>query len=244
MTTGVDFRQAEELLLESEFVECRPLWYSSNYVYLARLCASGGRPFAAVYKPRRGENPLWDFPDGTLYRREVAAYRLSQLLGWTFIPPTVVREGPEGVGALQIFVDHDQSSHFFQQREDPALVPQLQRMAVFDFVANNADRKGGHCLLDEQGRIWGIDHGLCFHYQYKMRTVMWDWAEQPIPDQWLSDIRAAGAALDSDDECARALLELLDDVEAAALLGRVEALLETRSFPKPGPHRSHPWPLV
>jgi uncharacterized repeat protein (TIGR03843 family) len=244
VTGNVDFREAERMLLEADFADCRPLWYSSNYVYLAQMCAPGDQVFGAVYKPRRGESPLWDFPDGTLYRREVAAYRLSQLLGWPFIPPTVVRKGPEGVGALQVFIKHDQSSHFFEQRQQAELVPQLQRMAVFDYVANNADRKGGHCLLDESGRVWGIDHGLCFHQQYKMRTVMWDWAEAPIPGDWLAEVEAAGTTLDSGDGAAAPLLELLDPMEVAAMLGRIETLLQDRHFPRPGPHRSHPWPLV
>lgn len=244
MGDGLEFAEAERLLLEGEFQDCRTLWYSSNYVYVAQLCGPGGEQFAAVYKPLRGESPLWDFPGG-LYRREVAAYRLANLLGWPFIPPTVVRqEGPEGVGSLQLFVRHDQESHFFTQRETPELVPQLQRMAVFDYVANNADRKGGHCLLDESGRIWGIDHGLCFHYQYKMRTVIWDWAEAAIAEEWLRDVEAAGRALEAEDERAKPLLELLEPEEVGALLGRAEQLLRDRVFPVPGPHRSYPWPLV
>jgi hypothetical protein len=213
-------------------------------VYLAHLCAPGGEAFAAVYKPRRGENPLWDFPEGTLYRREVAAYRLSQLIGWPFVPPTVAREGPEGVGSLQVYINHDRDSHFFEQRGRPEFVPQLQRMVVFDYVANNADRKGGHCLLDENGRIWGIDHGLCFHYQYKLRTVMWDWADEAVDDAWLGEVEAAGHAIDQEAPEALPLLEMLEPEEAAALLGRIEQLLTRRTFPQPGPHRSYPWPLV
>jgi uncharacterized repeat protein (TIGR03843 family) len=238
------FEEAEELLLTADFEDCRPLWYSSNYVYLARLRAGDGQAFGAVYKPRRGESPLWDFPAGTLYQREAAAYQLSRLLEWPFVPPTVVRDGPEGVGSLQLFIQHDQRSHFFEQRDDPELVPQLQRMAVFDFVANNADRKGGHCLLDEDRRIWGIDHGLCFHEQYKMRTVMWDWAEQPIAEEWLADLRrlrqrflGPGAEVD-------AFSKLLSAAELRAMLRRVGQLLERPLFPTPGPHRSYPWPLV
>jgi uncharacterized repeat protein (TIGR03843 family) len=244
MTASVDFSEAERMLLEADFADCRPLWYSSNYVYLAQMCGPDSRVFAAVYKPRRGESPLWDFPDGTLYRREVAAYRLSQLLGWPMVPPTVIREGPEGIGALQLFIKHDQSSHFFEQRRDPALIPQLQRMAVFDYVANNADRKGGHCLIDDAGRIWGIDHGLCFHYQYKMRTVIWDWAEEPVPEEWLAAVEAAGMAVSGGAGAAAPVLELLAADEVTAMLRRIDTLLADRRFPKPGPHRSHPWPLV
>ena len=146
------FADAEAFLTAAEFEDCRPLWHSSNYVFLGQLTAADGKQGTAVYKPRRGESPLWDFPPGTLFRREAAAYRLSRLLGWDFIPPTVIRDGPQGIGSVQAFIRHDPNSHFFVQRDDPALVPQLQRMAVFDFIANNADRKGGHCLLDEDGR--------------------------------------------------------------------------------------------
>lgn len=243
MSEAAGFQEAEELLLQGEFQDCRSLWYSSNYVYLATLCADT-RQFAAVYKPLRGENPLWDFPDGTLYRREVAAYRLSRLLGWEFIPPTVVRDGPQGVGAVQLFVQHDSQLHYFEQREVPELVPQLQRMAVFDYVANNADRKGGHCLLDQHGRVWGIDHGLCFHAQYKMRTVIWDWAEEAIPGEWLDDVARAAAAIEAHDPTAAAFVSLLEPGEALALVGRARQLIESGHFPTPGPHRSYPWPLV
>jgi uncharacterized repeat protein (TIGR03843 family) len=242
--TSLDFTAAERLLMEAEFEDSRQVWYSSNYVFLAQMCGPGGEQFAAIYKPRRGESPLWDFPEGTLYRREAAAYRLAVLLGWPFVPPTVVRDGPQGTGALQVYVQHDQQSHFFTQREDPELVGQLQRMAVFDFIANNADRKGGHCLLDDQRRIWGIDHGLCFHQQYKMRTVIWDWAEQAVPEEWLKDAEAAGIEIAAATEKAGPTLELLSEDEGAAMLGRIEQLLVSKRFPAPGPHRSHPWPLV
>ncbi|MGI8926140.1 MAG: SCO1664 family protein [Tepidiformaceae bacterium] len=244
MSDAIGFAQAEALLLGADFAECRPVWYSSNYVYLAMLCGPDGGQFAAVYKPRRGETPLWDFPEGTLYRREAAAYQLSQALGWGFVPPTVVRDGPQGVGSLQLFVEHDQSSHFFEQRADPELVPQLQRMAVFDFVANNADRKGGHCLLDGARRIWGIDHGLCFHAQYKMRTVIWDWAGDIIAEPWLTDVEALRCALLAGDAKVTALEGLLEPDERPALVQRCEQLLSSRKLPAPGPHRSYPWPLV
>ncbi|MGE5596607.1 MAG: SCO1664 family protein [Hyphomicrobiales bacterium] len=240
----LNFGEAERLLRESEFLDCRQIW-SSNYVYLARMCSPDGQPFAAIYKPRDGERPLWDFPDGTLYRREVAAYRLANLLGWQFVPPTIVRtEGPEGLGSLQLYIGHDPQSHFFTQRETPELVPQLQRMAVFDYVANNADRKGGHCLLDEQRRIWGIDHGLCFHADYKMRTVIWDWSEEPIAEEWLEAVEAARGHVEAGDEEAAPLLELLDGSERKALVRRMETLLADRVYPRPGPHRHYPWPLV
>lgn len=244
MTSAVDFRAAEELLLESEFEELTAVWHSSNYVYVAQLRRPDGAAFAAVYKPRKGERPLWDFPAGTLHYREIAAYRLSLLLGWPFVPPTVLRDGPGGEGSLQLFVEHDPDRHFFEQRETPALVPQLQRMALFDYVANNADRKGGHCLLDNEGRVWGIDHGLCFHEQYKLRSVIWDWAGEPVPEPWLADLAAAGEALASQPGASNVLSGLLDAAEMGALLARIERLVASKQFPHPGPHRSYPWPLV
>ena len=239
----MDFDGAEQLLQTADFEDCRPLWYSSNYVYLARLCGDS-QPFAAVYKPAAGESPLWDFPTGQLYRREVAAYRLSRLLGWNFVPPTVVRDGPHGTGSLQLYVEHDPRSHFFEQREDSALLPQLHRITVFDYIANNADRKGGHCLLDAQGRIWGIDHGLCFHTQFKLRTVIWDWADEAIPDPILADVEDAGLKIAAETGEASPFLEVIEADEAGALLSRAERLLASRKFPLPGPHRSYPWPLV
>jgi len=240
----LDFAAAEARLLASGFDEIRPVWYSSNYVYLAQLRAPGGEPFMAVYKPRQGEAPLWDFPEGTLHRREAAAYRLSQLLGWPFIPPTVIREGPQGVGSVQLFIEHDPNRHFFEQREDPSLRPQLQRIATFDFVANNADRKGGHCLLDADRRIWGIDHGLCFSSQYKLRTVIWDWADEPVPDDLLADIARAFESFSSAVPTARPLFDLIDREESRALRERIQTILSSKRFPRPGPHRSYPWPLV
>jgi uncharacterized repeat protein (TIGR03843 family) len=244
MTEAVGFDEAERLLTEAEFEECTHLWYSSNYVYVARMCGPGGEEFAAVYKPAKGETPLWDFPDGTLHLREVAAYRLAKLAGWPFIPPTILREGPHGVGSLQLFVEHDRTSHFFEQRENPALVPQLQRMAVFDYVANNADRKGGHCLLDAEGRIWGIDHGLCFHSQYKLRTVMWDWSEQPIPADLAAGLERLQGLVAPGEEQAAPVFELIHEQEARALRDRIGKLLAAKRFPPPGPHRCYPWPLV
>lgn len=243
MSTSLDFETVESHLAEAEFQDCRTLWYSSNYVYIARLC-HGPLQLAAVYKPESGEMPLWDFPTGKLYRREVAAYRLSRFLGWNFVPPTVERDGPHGPGSVQLFIDHDPESHFFTQREDSRFVPQLLRMVVFDYVANNADRKGGHCLLDEQGQIWGIDHGLCFHTQYKMRTVMWDWAEDPIPDELLEELDVAARAIANNATEAQPFLALVEADEVAALLQRAKKLLTSRRFPAPGPHRSYPWPLV
>lgn len=244
MAGDLGFEEAEKLLRSATFEDCRALWYSSNYVYIAQMCGPSGEQFAAVYKPLRGERPLWDFPEGCLYKREAAAYELSKLLQWPFIPPTVVRDGPEGVGSLQVYIQHDPESHFFVQRERPELVPQLQRICLFDAVANNADRKGGHCLLDEHGRIWGIDHGLCFHTQYKLRSVIWDWAQEPAPQEWLDQLDRTRQLIASGDDAAQSLVELLQYGEKEALLARMRRTIEQAKFPAPGPNRHYPWPLV
>ncbi len=244
MGDALGFEEAEQLLLEAEFQDAQQLWYSSNYVYLCHMCAPGGKQFAAVYKPLRGENPLWDFPEGNLYKREAAAYQLSRLFSWAFIPPTVTRDGPHGPGSLQVYIQHDPQSHFFTQREDEVLISQLQRMCLFDVVSNNADRKGGHCLLDESGTVWGIDHGLCFHEQYKLRSVIWDWAGEPVPEAWLNDIETATRCIIERDARAVPLIELVGPVQTKALVRRAQNLLKERTFPLPGPNRHYPWPLV
>lgn len=244
MGSEVDASEAERLLRVSKFEDARSLWWSSNYVYLSQMTGPGGESFAAVYKPYSGETPLWDFPDG-LFRREVAAYELARLLEWPVVPPTVLREdGPKGPGSLQLFIPHDQQQHFFEQREKPELIPQLQRMCAFDFIANNADRKGGHCLLAEDGHIWGIDHGLCFHTEYKLRTVIWDWADEPVAPELLADICRVGELLEARAPETDRLRDLITPDEVAMTVSRIHRLAGTGRFPMPGPHRHYPWPLV
>ncbi|MDP8991632.1 MAG: SCO1664 family protein [Actinomycetota bacterium] len=214
--------------------------WSSNATFLAAICHDG-TTMMAVYKPRRGERPLWDFPDG-LFLREVAAYRLSEALGWGIVPETVARaDGPLGPGSLQRFVPSDFSQHYFTLLEDPAHHDALRTIAAFDLVANNADRKSGHCLLGDDGRIWAIDNGLCFHAVPNLRTVIWEFSGEPLPPARLDDLErlagtgAGGAGLD----------ELLRPAEVAALDKRVAALLRRGSFSDPGTsRRSYPWPLV
>ena len=244
MAEEIPFEQVEQLMLGADYGDCRSLWYSANYVFLATMCAGDDIQFAAIYKPHRGERALWDFPEGDLYKREAGAYRLARLLDWPMVPPTVVRDGPEGIGSLQLYIQHDPEAHFFVQRDNPELVPQLKRMCVFDVIANNADRKGGHCLLDEDGRIWGIDHGLCFHRQYKLRSVIWDWAGEPIDDELLADVERAARAIESNEDDAKLLLELLHPGEPEALRKRMRQVVAAGRFPQPGPDRHYPWPLV
>jgi uncharacterized repeat protein (TIGR03843 family) len=244
MAPVFDFEAAEALLCTAEFTRAEPVWRSSNYVYLCTLAARDGTEVLAIYKPRRGESPLWDFPAGTLYRREIAAYRLARLLGWPMVPPTVEREGPQGAGSLQLFVEHNPQEHFFVLRENAELLPQLKRMAAFDAVANNADRKGGHCLLDPEGAIWGIDHGVCFHEEMKLRTVIWDWADEPLPPEWLADVESAMRCIEAGDRAALPLLALLSGQEVRAMLSRARNLVASACLPRPGPYRPYPWPLI
>jgi uncharacterized repeat protein (TIGR03843 family) len=198
-----------------------------------------GPGVAAIYKPLRAERRLWDFPDG-LYRREVAAYELAVDLGWDLVPETVERvEAPLGIGSVQRFVAADFEQHYFTLLEDERQHPALRRMAVFDVVANNADRKGGHCLLDAEGHVWGIDHGLCFHADPKLRTVIWDWAGETIDDPLVADLDAFARRGPS-----AGLRRLLHDDERDALVARVRALLRRPRLPEPRSERPYPWPLV
>lgn len=213
---------------------------ASNHTFLAEVAADGRR-VPVVYKPVRGEAPLWDFPPGTLARREVAAYRLSLDLGWPRVPPTVLREGPIGPGAVQAFVRADPSEHFFTLRD--RRLADFRPVAAFDAVANNADRKGGHCLLGEDGELWAIDHGLCFHVQSKLRTVIWDFAGEPVPGQLREDLGRAAAGL-RDGTLREDLLGLLAGEEIDAAAARAERLAGSGRFPQPGPGRAVPWPPV
>lgn len=217
--------------------------YSSNSTFLVEAQADGVA-LRAIYKPRRGERPLWDFPDGTLCCREVAAYELSRGLGWGIVPVTVLRDdGPFGAGALQWFVDHDPEEHYFtllEYHED-----RFRRFAGFDVLANNADRKGGHCLRDRAAEVVvGIDHGLTFHPAWKLRTVIWDFAGEPVPPEMVEDVARVTAELDA-GPVGRRIAGLLAPEELAALGMRADDLLRDGRFPQPEPgHHSVPWPLV
>lgn len=216
------------------------LTWGSNYTFLASI-ADDEMESMAIYKPRRGERPLWDFPDGTLCQREVAAFDVSEALNWHLVPPTILRDGPSGFGMVQLFVEHDPDQHYFTL--GPQYKPQLQRVALFDYIINNADRKGGHCLLDKQGTIWAIDHGVSFHTQLKLRSVIWEFAGERIPQQLQEDIQNFADCL-ATNELNRVLLELLDEREVQALRKRTRMLLETGIYPHPGPDISYPWPPI
>ena len=216
--------------------------YGSNFTFLAEVTYEG-ELHKAVYKPSEGERPLWDFPQGTLAAREVAAFEVDRLLDWGYVPATVLREdGPSGGGSLQQFVNLNGARHYFELGENEKDI--LQPVALFDALINNADRKGGHVLLTPEGKLWLIDHGVCFHHQPKLRTVIWDFAGDPIPDGLLETLEQFMAQLDREQPRAR-LARLLSERELSALAARGEHLLVEGKFPEPPPgRRAHPWPLV
>jgi uncharacterized repeat protein (TIGR03843 family) len=241
---AVSLDDVVDLLAHGELAVRGLLPGSSNYTFLADVHNERYQGLA-IYKPRQGETPLWDFAHGTLCQRELAAYLVSQALDWALVPPTVMRVGPYGKGAVQFFVDADFSQHYFTFRDEPALQPALQRIAAFDLVINNADRKSGHTLRDPQDRLWAIDHGVCFHVQPKLRTVIWEFAGEPLPAGLAADLAALRAQLDQGCELRGQLAGLLNDGEMAALARRTEQLLASGVFPDPDPYRRpYPWPLV
>ena len=218
-------------------IEGRLPW-SSNYSFLVTV-TDAGRTGRAVYKPGRGERPLWDFGDA-LYRREVAAYELSAALGLGLVPETVLRlDAPLGEGSLQRFVDADYEQHYFSLLEEARHHTRLRELAGLDLLMNNADRKGGHVLVDSSGAIWGIDNGLCFHADTKLRTVMWEFAGEKLPKSILAGCSCLVEAVPERVAC------FLTGTEVAALRERARRLLESRSFPAPrDDYRAYPWPLV
>lgn len=229
------------ILQRSKFGVYKLIPWGSNYTFLASLRdeENDGAEYAVVYKPMKGEAPLWDFPSGTLYKREYGAYRVSRALDWNFIPPVIIRDGPHGVGTVQLFVDVDEQVDFHSFRDDHS--HELKRIAVFDAITNNADRKAGHCLLGLDNFIWGIDHGLCFNVVPKMRTIIWDYSGQTLP----SDIQQDLLEFVTDSQradCLRDELEgLLDRREANIFFRRIEQTLEKPIFPSFNSRRQIPW---
>jgi uncharacterized repeat protein (TIGR03843 family) len=214
---------------------------ASNHTFLVRARREA-EDMLGVYKPRRGETPLWDFPEGTLCAREVATYVVARAMGWPNVPATVLRDGPYGIGSVQRFVPSDPEEHYFTLRERfPA---EFRRIAVFDLVINNADRKAGHCLLGDDGRIYVVDHGVCFSEEPKLRTVIWDFIGDPLEDEVRADVRRLAGDV-REGSLRGELANLLAELELEALESRAREVAAMTRFPEPGEdHRSFPWPPI
>lgn len=236
------YERTTQLLSQGRVSLLGQILSSSNATFLTRV-DDGDLQALAIYKPRRGERPLWDFPHGTLCLREVAAFVVSRALGWPLVPPTTLHKGPYGLGALQLYIDADPEANYFTFREDR--LPDLLPVALFDVLANNADRKGGHLLLDQQGRMWAIDNALTFHPEPKLRTVIWDFAGGALPEQYLADLHQLQERLACESALRQTLTGLLAEKEITALQVRLTRLLEHPIFPYPDPARHQvPWPIV
>ena len=240
---SVDKELVLEALQKGSFSVNGQFVSGSNYTFQGDLEYSTQR-FQVVYKPVRGEQPLWDFPHGSLARREVAAYLVSETLGWELVPPTVLRkEGPLGPGSLQYYVEHDPNDHYFNFEE--AERQRLRPVVAFDLIINNADRKGGHILRDEEDHLWLIDHGLCFHAEEKLRTVVWDFSGEEIPDEVMEGVGKLIDQLQEGGKLFNQLQTYLRPAEIGALLARARRLCTRGRFPAPpASRRSYPWPPV
>jgi hypothetical protein len=231
--------EVDELLRQGEIVGCELIPWGSNYTFCATI-RHADREGMGVYKPRKGERPLWDFPSGTLYRREYAAFLASQAIGWPFIPPTIIRDGPHGIGSVQLFVEAE-PPRAIRELQDPADLS-LARIAAFDFITNNADRKAGHLLRDAAGKLWGIDQGLCFNVDPKVRTVLIHYCGQPVPSQVLTELGAFRADAPRLNGLLGALQVGLEQDEVEVFLRRLDRLLERGVYPSVDGRRGVPWP--
>jgi len=232
-------QEAIELLLDSEITASKLIPWGSNYSFAVALDSPGGREHLAIYKPRAGEAPLYDFPDGTLFLREVASYHLSKLLCWDIVPPTVVRDGPHGIGSVQLYVEPMTESESWDPRRFWGdCTVDIERLVLFDHIANNADRKLAHCLRDVQGKVWGIDHGLTFNEVPKLRTALWQFVGADIAPELRSDL----ARLKHREAQLRKSMEpFLLRGEITVLIRRVERFLEMGRYPELNPRRNVPY---
>jgi uncharacterized repeat protein (TIGR03843 family) len=237
ITTILNLLRNGEIAIKGEFV------WGSNYTFLAEV-NQNGEVIKSVYKPSRGERPLWDFPAASLARREAAAYLVSEALSWELVPPTVYRKkAPIGPGSLQLYIEHDPEIHYFNLGEADRQL--LRPVVLFDLLINNADRKGSHLLFDADHHLWLIDHGICFHTEDKLRTVIWDFVDEPIPEALLDDLRCFRQALMPGTDLYKSLQALLSNQEIKALVKRAEHLISVSHFPQPDPEeRAFPWPLL
>ena len=211
--------------------------WASNGTFLVNL-ENDGLNVQGIYKPEKGERPLYDFPQG-IYKREVAAFELANHLGWGLIPPTVLKDGPLGIGSLQLYIPCDYEKHYFTIHKDSKFKNELIRLATFDLLVNNTDRKAGHVLVGDDGLVWAIDNSLCFHEEFKIRTVIWDFSGEELPKQLISDLTGI-----IDRGLPEKFSELLNTNEIEALLQRTRALAANGSLPHDPSGRQVPWPLL
>jgi len=233
---------AKQILESAEIISGGQLLLGSNSTFLVNLDADDGKMMQAIYKPKIGEKPLRDYPTQTLYRREYAAYLMSQFLGWPNIPTTVIREGPLGVGTLQCFITFDPNKNYFTLRKNR--LEELVFVALFDLIVNNGDRKGGHFLEDISGKIWSIDHGLTFHKDFKLRTVMFEYCGSSFPKELIDDIKNLAIQLESKAAQHNMLADRISNVEIDALITRLLFIIENPEHPVLDPYIDVPWPLV
>tara|TARA_Y100001936_G_scaffold217036_1_gene228671 strand:- start:3776 stop:4546 length:771 start_codon:yes stop_codon:yes gene_type:complete len=236
----MSLEDAEHFLLDADLGDGWLHPRASNYTFVMELHSDKGKALA-VYKPQLGEAPLWDFPQGSLYLRECATYEFSKALKWGIIPPTIRREGEAGIGSLQLFIPNDPNSNYFTFFEDHK--EKLLQLAVLDALLNNADRKGGHCLLATNGEIWAIDNGLTFHVQHKLRTVIWDFAGEAIPHNLVKDMKNVYRNLKKQEEKSIMNCFLTTD-EINALLDRLSNYINHPMLPFPMSRKDLPWPVV
>ena len=235
-------KETTSLLKSGDVVRGQRIIWSSNSTFLVHINAGRGNTLKAIYKPQSGEFPLSDFPNGTLYKRERAAFLISRRLGWPNVPITVIRDGPRGIGTMQLYVESDPRITYFDLVDDH--FEQFMYFAAFDFLTNNADRKGGHCLKDKHGTIWSVDHGLTFHSAFKMRTVMLEFWGKKIPEHILADIASFSEKITGANTSYKEdLVNLISVPEIEALQKRADFLIHAPVIPQLDPHLNIPWPL-
>ena len=232
-----------EVLLRGEMELQGLMPWSSNYTFLVKLISRNEVSLLGIYKPGDGERPLWDFPDGTLSQREFASYLVSQVLGWPKIPLTVIRDGDHGWGSVQRFIEAEYEAHYFNMRNLPAFTEDFRQMALFDYIVNNADRKGGHCLKSKNGEIWAIDHGLTFHTEPKLRTVIWEFSDEAVPGHLLQDLIRLQSLVGEPEFC-NIMAALISSREIEAFKARLNRLVSTGYLPPLRSGRNVPFPPI
>ncbi|MFL2639982.1 MAG: SCO1664 family protein [Dehalococcoidia bacterium] len=228
-----------QILEQGDFLDVKEIYDGTNRVF-DTLIGTPAENVRAIYKPKSGEAPLYDFPRGTLFQREHASYLVSEALSWDIVPTTTIRTGPYGIGSVQEYIDHDSNSTYIELKKTHEY--RLQEFAVFDIITNNADRKGTHFLLDQNDQIWGIDHGLTFSTDYKLRTVVWDFIGDSIPDKIIRDLKTIDERISTGSSLFSSINQLIDKDELAALKDRISLLIDLQIFPFPGSGRNVPWP--